>query len=113
VTVYWYAEILSAVAKERDIMKSMLSAVLGVLVLGLVAGCSDDSESVSCDFVVGTTHMQCWETSEMSEGQCTDSGGKVVDSCASGSVKSCTITQDGKSLKIYEYTDSAISMCAE
>ncbi|MGC4067559.1 MAG: hypothetical protein QM784_23520 [Polyangiaceae bacterium] len=36
-------------------MKSMFSVVLGVMALGLVAGCSDDSDSgsVSCDFVLG------------------------------------------------------------
>jgi hypothetical protein len=94
-------------------MKSILSVVLGVMALGLVAGCSDDSDSVSCNFVVGGANTYCMTSSDISEDQCTQSQGTVVDSCPSGSIQSCKVSGDGKSGTVYVYSQTFAAMCTQ
>jgi hypothetical protein len=67
-------------------MKKLFALVMGVSMLGLVAGCSDDSsDTVSCNI---PTLSMCLSGSG-TEKNCTDSTGTVVDTCPANPLLTC------------------------
>lgn len=98
-------------------MKKIISLVMGVGMLALVAGCSDDSsDGVSCSVSANGAVQYCM-SGDMTEANCTDSTGTVVDKCPDASVSDCKFSQGGKSVTVYFYTQemaTAMSgMCSQ
>jgi hypothetical protein len=104
-------------------MKKIISLLMGVGLLGLVAGCSDDGGDVSCSLSANGTVQYCM-TGDITESDCTGSTtagsgvtAAVVDSCPGGSVSSCTMSGNGKSATAYFYTQEMVTalsgMCSK
>jgi hypothetical protein len=91
-------------------MKKIISLVMGVGMLALVAGCSDDSSSVSCTTSANGVVQYCITSSDMTEANCTDGMGTVVDTCPDASVSDCKVSQGGKSGTVYFYSQDVATM---
>ena len=84
-------------------MKKIISLVMGVGMLALVAGCSDDSSDsgdVACNAALNGTVFSCMTGGSMTEKACTDGGGTVVDSCGANPLLTCT--ESGITINYYD-----------